>query len=120
MAGRGWVGHRGSRSPAVLALLHSGKKGTEGNITGKAIRLMVDRFGCKPGDMTAALAPCIRPPLYEVDFAAEIRRQAIAASVPESRFTDSGICTGSDLQHYYSYRVEKGATGRMLALLGRR
>ncbi len=103
----------------VLALLHSGKKGTAGNITGKAIRLMVERFGCNPGDMTAALAPCIRPPLYEVDFAAGIRRQAIAAGIPESRFTDSGICTGTSLQSHYSYRMEKGATGRMLALLGR-
>jgi copper oxidase (laccase) domain-containing protein len=31
---------------------------------------------------------------------------------------DCGICTGCDLQSYYSYRMEKGKTGRMLALLG--
>jgi copper oxidase (laccase) domain-containing protein len=30
---------------------------------------------------------------------------------------DSGICTACDLDRYYSYRAEKGKTGRMLALL---
>ena len=103
----------------VLALLHSGKKGTEGNITGRAIALMSNKFGSDPADLHVTLAPCIRPPSYEVDFAALIREQAVATGVPENRFTDARICTSSDLETYYSYRVEKGATGRMLALLGR-
>jgi len=30
------------------------------------------------------------------------------------------FCTACDLQSYYSYRAEKGRTGRMLALLGLR
>lgn len=103
----------------VLALLHSGKKGTEENITGKAIQMMVDQFGSNPSDMVVVLAPCIRPPAYEVNFAAEISQQVTDAGVPEDQFTDSATCTSSDLQSYYSYRVEKGRTGRMLALLGR-
>lgn len=103
----------------VLALLHSGKKGTVANITGKAIEIMAEQFGSNPADLIVALAPCIRPPAYEVDFASQIREQVFDAGVPESQFTDSGICTSSDLETYYSYRVEKGATGRMLALLGR-
>jgi hypothetical protein len=28
------------------------------------------------------------------------------------------VCTACDLARYYSYRAEKGKTGRMLALLG--
>lgn len=103
----------------VLALLHSGKKGTEGNIIGRAISIMRERFGCRPEDMEVALAPCIRPPAYDVDFASEIHRQALHAGVLASHYTDSGICTSLDLEEYYSYRVEKGKTGRMLALLGR-
>ena len=102
----------------VVALLHSGKKGTEANITGKAISKMEEEFGSSPADMVVVLSPCVRPPVYEVDIAAQIRQQVIAAGVPEDQFTDSGICTGSDLTRYYSYRVEKGNTGRMLALLG--
>ena len=31
---------------------------------------------------------------------------------------DSGVCTACDLDRYYSYRAEKGKTGRMLALFG--
>ena len=31
---------------------------------------------------------------------------------------DSGICTACDLGRYYSYRAEKGKTGRMLAMIG--
>ncbi|WP_435893999.1 polyphenol oxidase family protein [Oceaniferula spumae] len=104
----------------VIALLHSGKKGTEGNITGKAIRIMQQKFDSNPADLIVALAPCIRPPAYEVDFAAEIHRQVLAAGVPESQFTDCQICTTSDLEKYYSYRVEKGNTGRMLALLAQK
>ncbi len=30
---------------------------------------------------------------------------------------DAGICTGREVGHYYSYRVERGRTGRMLAAL---
>jgi copper oxidase (laccase) domain-containing protein len=104
----------------VLALLHSGKKGTEGNITGNAIALMQSRFGCCPEDLRVALAPCIRPPAYEVDFASQIRIQALEAGVLEAHYEDSGVCTTSDPEAYYSYRMKKGATGRMLALLGRR
>lgn len=102
----------------VIALLHSGKKGTEGNITGKAITMMQEQYGSQPSDLHVVLAPCIRPPAYEVDFASQIREQALAAGVPDSQYTDSAICTTSELSSFYSYRQEKGSTGRMLALLG--
>jgi copper oxidase (laccase) domain-containing protein len=102
----------------VVALLHSGKKGTEGNITGAAIGIMRQQWGCDPKDLLVALSPCIRPPAYETDFAAEIRRQVIGSGVPPEQCCDSAVCTGTDLEAYYSYRVEKGKTGRMLALLG--
>lgn len=103
----------------ALALLHSGKKGTELNITGKAIGLMTREFGTNPLNLTIVLGPCIRPPHYEIDFASQIRKQAIAAGVPEAQYFDSGLCTASDLSRFYSYRAEKGNTGRHLALLGR-
>lgn len=102
----------------IIALLHSGKKGTEGNITGRAIQMMVDEFGASPQDIRVALSPCIRPPHYEIDFAAEIRRQVLSAGVPADQYMDAKICTASDAKSYYSYRREKGKTGRMLALLG--
>jgi polyphenol oxidase len=98
-----------------LGLVHSGRKGTELAIVGNAIERMRERFGAAPRDLVVQLSPCIRPPHYEIDFAAEIVRQVRAAGVEQVH--DSGRCTACDLQRYYSYRVEKARTGRMLALL---
>jgi len=103
----------------AIGLLHSGKKGTELGILPKALAMMQREFGTMAGDVVVVLAPCIRPPAYEVDFASEIRQQAMEAGVRDENFTDCGICTSQDLETYYSYRAEMGVTGRMLALLGR-
>ena len=105
------------RSKAI-ALLHSGKKGTEANITGQAIERMTQEFDSNPADLIAILAPCIRPPHYEIDFASTIREQALAAGISADNYHDKNLCTASNLERYYSYRIEKGNTGRMLALLG--
>ena len=103
----------------AFGLVHSGKKGTESGIAAVALRLMMERFGTRPGNGLAQVSPCIRPPAYEVDFAAEIRRQCLGCGVLPEHFHDCGVCTSSDLRRYYSYRMEKGRTGRMLALLGK-
>ncbi len=102
------------KTPAI-GLLHSGKKGTELSITTKAIEQMRDRFGSDPAELIVQLSPCIRPPHYEIDFAAEIVRQARSSGVRQ--VYDCGVCTACDLDRYYSYRAEKGKTGRLLALL---
>ncbi len=103
------------RVTGAVGLLHSGKKGTELGILGEAVALMARQFGTRPADLVAVLGPCIRPPDYEIDFAAEIARQAALAGIGE--FHDEGLNTAGDLGLHYSYRVEKGCTGRMLALI---
>lgn len=103
----------------AFGVVHSGKKGSELGITTRAIEKMRQHYGTDPADLHVQLSPCIRPPAYEVDFAAMIRQQARDAGVPGSQIHDTGICTSSDLHRFYSYRMEKGRTGRMLALLGR-
>jgi len=107
-------------SSGAFGVLHSGRKGTEQGITGIAIRALAENFGTRPQNLVVQLSPCIRPPAYEVDFAAAIREQARQAGVPGGNIYDEGICTSSDPARFYSYRAEKGKTGRMLALLGRR
>ena len=99
----------------AIGLVHSGKKGTELGIAVNAIELMEQRFGSRPADLIVQLSPCIRPPHYELDFAAEIVRAVKARGVEQ--VNDCRVCTACDLDRYYSYRVEKGRTGRMLALL---
>jgi purine-nucleoside/S-methyl-5'-thioadenosine phosphorylase / adenosine deaminase len=102
-------------TPAI-GLVHSGRKGTELGVVTNAIKQMIERFGSDPANMIVQLSPCIRPPHYEVDFAAVIIQQCRAFGVWQIH--DGGTCTACDLQRYYSYRAEKGKTGRMLAVLG--
>jgi polyphenol oxidase len=102
----------------VIGLVHSGKKGTALNIAGECVREMRETFGSDPKHIVAQLSPCIRPPNYEVDFATEIFRQLQNAGV--QHIQDCCQNTGSDLNRFYSYRMEKGRTGRMLAFLALR
>ena len=104
-----------AKTPAI-GLVHSGRKGTELGVVTNAISQMMQRFGSDRQNMIVQLSPCIRPPHYEIDFASEIVRQCRALGVKEIH--DSGVCTACDLDRYYSYRAEKGKTGRMLALIG--
>ena len=76
-------------------------------------------MGCGSGEISIAqISPSIRPPNYEVDFTAEIVAQCRKVGVQQIH--DSGVCTHADPERYYSYRREKGRTGRMLALLALR
>ena len=79
---------------------------------------MAQHFGSRASDLVVQLSPCIRPPHYEIDFAAEIVRQCRDLGV--TAVHDCGVCTACDLKRYYSYRAEKGRTGRMLAFLALR
>jgi copper oxidase (laccase) domain-containing protein len=99
----------------VIAVAHSGRKGTEGNIVGETVAHLERAHGSRAADLVVQLGPCIRPPHYEVDFAAEIGRQAARAGV--THYHDCGVCTACELTRYYSYRAEKGKTGRMWGVL---
>jgi len=103
------------KTPAI-GLVHSGRRGTELGVVTNAIAQMSARFRSQPPDLIVQLSPCIRPPHYEIDFAANIIEQCRAQGVNEIH--DGGICTACRVDLYYSYRAEKGRTGRMLALLG--
>jgi copper oxidase (laccase) domain-containing protein len=99
----------------AVALAHAGAKGTRLGVVLETVRCLQERFGCNPANLRALLSPCIRPPFYEWDFAGEIRRQLGDAGV--GSIVDSNRCTGAEPGRYYSYRIEKGRTGRMLGLL---
>ena len=103
------------KTPAI-GLVHSGKNGTALAVVSKAIQRMRERFGSDAADLVVQLSPCIRPPHYEIDFAARIVEQCRGEGV--TQIHDTGVCTACDIESYYSYRAEKGKTGRMLALLG--
>ena len=83
------------------------------------VPVAVERFcevtGARASEVILQISPCIRPPNYETDFASEIADQAKRLGV--GQIFDCGICTASHPSRYYSYRRERGQTGRMLALL---
>ena len=101
------------------ALIHSGKLGTQQNIAGETLAAMYKILGVQSSDCIAVISPCIRPPHYEVDIVTMIKQQLIDAGIASENITDSGLDTAADLETFYSYRIEKGNTGRMLALFGR-
>ena len=102
------------KKTSAIGLVHSGRKGTEAGVVGATIRRMREEFGSEPSSMMALLGPCIRPPHYDVNFAGEILRQLEREKV--GKVVDSGLCTASDLTRFYSYRAEKGQTGRHFAV----
>jgi len=101
----------------AIGLVHSGRKGTELGIVPATVAMMKREFGAEPKRMLALLGPCIRPPHYEVDFAAEILRQLRQEGVGE--ILDSGLCTACDPARFYSYRKEQGKTGRHFAAVAK-
>lgn len=103
------------RKARGIALVHSGKKGTELGIARIAAHALCNATGAAPSDLVAQISPCIRPPFYEIDFASEIVRQLTDLGIGEVH--DCSICTASNPDSYYSYRMEKGRTGRMLAMM---
>jgi copper oxidase (laccase) domain-containing protein len=104
-------------TPAV-GLVHSGKRGTLAGIVQSTLDAMRDRFGSRPGHCHAFTGPCIGPCHYEMDIASEIERQLHSAGVIDTG--QAAVCTACRLDRYFSYRAEKGQTGRMFAVLALR
>lgn len=103
-----------TRRPAI-GLLHSGRKGTEANIVREGIAQLKAVCGGEMSHIIAIISPCIHRCCYDVDFVETIEMQLAAEGVNEIwRHPD---CTGCHCDRYYSYRKEKGHTGRMLAFM---
>lgn len=105
------------RTPAI-GLAHSGKRGTLANIVAPLIAVMAKSFGTRPADCIAVISPCIGPCHYEMDLWTGIETQLRAAGV--GTIHNPRLCTACHLDRYFSYRAEKGQTGRLFALLALR
>ena len=99
---------------SALAVVHAGRKGAETGIAAVAARKIMARTGRPPKALRAFFGPCIRPPHFEVDIPSLLHAQLGAIGVENRR--DCGLDTAADLGRFYSYRMEKGRTGRMVAL----
>lgn len=124
----------------AVAAVHAGWRGAAALVLPSAIESMVSEYGCKPGDIEAAIGPGIGPCCFEVgeEVAGQFCEEFVDRDGPKphvdlagvlgaqlrrsgvGRFATVGHCTSCDLDRYFSHRAERGDTGRMLALVGLR
>ena len=128
----------------VVAAVHAGWKGTEAKIVVKTIEVMEHKFGSNPSDILAGIAPAIGKCCYEVgeDVASHFsaytdaidrngeksmldlpvinKSQMISAGILEEHIEMSGICTACEVETFFSYRREKGCSGRFMSMIGMR
>jgi YfiH family protein len=73
---------------SAVAAVHCGWRGTERRILQKAVRAMGEAYGSRPGDLLAALGPCIGAACYEVG--PEVRDGFLGAGFSPSLFAERG------------------------------
>jgi len=76
----------------AVGAVHAGWRGCAGGILHHAVREMGRAFGAKPGDLHAALGPCIGPCCFETD-----------GDVPQAM----GAALGAEAEEYLVRRGEK-------------
>lgn len=99
----------------VIGLIHSGRRGTEQNIAANVVQVLQEQFASRAEDLKVVIGPSIRPPQYDIDFVQKIKDQFQACGIRD--IADCGENTGNDLTKFYSYRMERGETGRHYSIL---
>ena len=103
------------RATPAIALVHSGKRGTLANVVGNTVATMREAFNTDPRQCVAVISPSIGPCHYEMDIWSGVESQLREAGVLEVH--NPRVCTACHLDRYFSYRAERGHTGRMFAVL---
>lgn len=131
----------------VIASSHSGWRGTVKQIGKKTVAMMSERYGSDPGDILAAILPCIGACCYEVDrplydaFAkidyidpGEVmtaagdgkymldlpevnRRILLAAGIKEENLTVTDVCTSCNSDTLHSHRATGGQRGNLASMI---
>jgi hypothetical protein len=126
----------------AVAAVHAGWRGTVGGIVEKTLQAMQQQFGTSAEECYAYVGTCIDECSFEVgpevaeqftaafkrndertgksyiDLKAANRQQLVQFGLPESQIQISSFSTVLNNDDYFSYRTEKGQTGRMLAVIG--
>jgi hypothetical protein len=119
----------------AVGILHAGRRGTLGNISGAGVQALWQAYGIEPEEIHALIGPSAGPCCYEVspemaaafaDAGLPVRRRHLnlwqanalqlkAAGVRPERIEISGICTICD-GRFYSHRAD-GTGSRNLAVV---
>jgi polyphenol oxidase len=130
----------------VIALAHAGWRGALGGMARLVVAYLQEHFAVEPSNLLAALSPAICPQCYRVDEevagcfyqagwggtpylepdiegrfrldlssinAAQLRE----AGIKEYHLVENNWCTSCRTDLFYSYRRERGNTGRMMGFL---
>lgn len=125
----------------TVAVIHAGWRGSVSQIAAKAVEIMIDSYGVQARNIVAAIGPSIGPSSYEVDKtvwdSAEKyhdcfvpttpghwylnlwqlnRKQLEAKGLLANNIMCADVCTLTNKELYFSYRAEKGKTGRLAAV----
>jgi len=128
-----------------VSAIHAGWRGVESRIVVKSIEAMIDRFGSKPSDIIATVAPAIGGCCYEVgmdvaqhfmdhpdaledigdgkymlDLPKIVKMELLSIGLKEESIYMSGICTSCNSDEFFSYRREQGCSGRFMSMIGMR
>jgi YfiH family protein len=125
----------------VIAAVHAGWKGSKENILFKTVKKMCDTFDCDSKNILAGIGPAIGVCCYEVntivaknfdesdsiitakddkymlDLPSVNQRQLLEAGILESNIEMSHICTACEVDRFFSYRKEKGCSGRFMSMI---
>jgi polyphenol oxidase len=126
----------------AVAAIHAGWRGTVGKIVQETLRAMRENYGTKGEDCKVFIGACISEKIFEVgeevavnfkermkrfdpasgkyfvDLKKENKDQLMELGVKEKNVEVSDYCTVMNNDKFYSYRKEKGKTGRLLAVIG--
>ena len=122
----------------IIANVHSGWRGSIGNIIGRTVEAMQRHFDCQPQHIQAGIGPSLGPCCAEFinyeneipqvfwkykdshhhfDFWSISRDQLVAAGLYPGNIETGRICTRCHTDEFFSYRAEK-KTGRFAAVIG--
>jgi YfiH family protein len=125
-----------------IAVAHAGWRGLVGGVLENTLKTMTDQFGSRPESIVAVIGPGIGPCCFEVGpevaahFPSSVRHNGTTpephvdlpgaawhrlrqAGIPESQIDSAGICTACATERFFSYRRERGKTGRMAAFIAK-
>ncbi len=127
----------------VVAVVHSGWRGTCLNIVGNAVNKFKKEFGCDPKDIIASIGPCIAKCCYEVDikvirsiknsspnwkdFIEPLKtnrylldlvglniEQLVLSGLDPAHIRKTDLCTSCNPELFFSHRAFRKKTGRQL------
>lgn len=121
----------------IVAVVHGGWKGTQQKIVGKVLDYMINTMGSRSDNILAAIGPCINKCCFEVsedvarkfnhktirnnkwyvDLVAENIDQIMEHGILEESIDHGNLCTMCNKELFFSYRRDKGVTGRLGAFV---